>query len=168
MVDAIFKRASVRSFTDEPVTDDEVRALLRAAMAAPSAGNQQPWEFYVVRDSETLGKLSQTTPYAKPAANAPCVIVACSRTQDLRFPPCVPQDMGATVENMLLEAVDLGLGAVWMGVAPEVDRVGAVVEVLNVPVGLEPFAMVACGHPETEPVAKGPDRFEESRIHWLS
>lgn len=166
MVEAIFKRASVRKYTKDFVTDDEVRALLRAAMAAPSAGNQQPWEFYVVRDAETLRKLSETTPYAKPAAGAPCVIAACARTEGLRFPQCVPQDMSAAVENLLLEAVDLGLGAVWMGVAPDADRVAAVAEVLDTPASLEPFAMVACGFPADETVPQGKGRFDESRIHW--
>ena len=67
-----------------------------------------------------------------------------------------------------VEAVELGLGAVWMGVAPEVDLVAAVVEVLDVPVGLEPFAIIACGIPADEPTPKGKDRFDEQRIHWVS
>ncbi len=118
MADVIFKRASVRRFTDDPMTDDEVRALLRAGMAAPSGGNQQPWEFYVVRDRATLQLLSEASPYAKPAAGAACAIVPCMRTEGLRFPEIAVQDMGACVENILLEAVDLGFGAVWMGIAP--------------------------------------------------
>lgn len=121
-----------------------------------------------MRDAATLEKLSATTPYAKAAAKAPCAIVACTRTEGLRFPECVPQDMSAAIENLLLEAVDLGLGAVWMGVAPEVDLVAAVVEVLDVPVGLEPFAIIACGIPADEPTPKGKDRFDEQRIHWVS
>ena len=79
MVEAIYKRASVRAFTDEAVTDDQVRAALRAAMAAPSGGNQQPWEFFVVRDAEHRSRLSQVTKYAKPADAAPCVVLpACA------------------------------------------------------------------------------------------
>lgn len=168
MTEAIYKRASVRRFTDDPVTDDEVRALLRAAMAAPSAGNQQPWEFYVVRDEAMRVRLSETTPYAKPAAAAPCVIVACAHMPELRFPLCVPQDISAAVENLLLEAVEQGLGAVWLGVAPEPDRVAAVAEVLDLPEGIEPFALVACGRPAEEPTPRGRDRYDESRIHWVS
>lgn len=168
MVDAIFKRASVRSFTDEPVTDDEVRALLRAAMAAPSGGNQQPWEFYVVRDRETLDRLAGVTPYAKPAASATCAIVPCMRTEGLRFPSLAVQDVSAAVENLLLEAVDQGLGAVWMGIAPAPEDMAAVAGIVGAPAGLEPFAIIACGRPEQEPVAKGADRYDESRVHWLS
>lgn len=167
MVEAVFERVSVRKFADEPVTDDNVRALLRAAMAAPSAGNQQPWEFYVVRDAETLRKLSETTPYTKAAAGAPCAIVPCVRTQNLRFPACAPQDMSAAIENLLLEAVDLGLGAVWMGIAPEEDRMAAVAEVLDVPAGLKPFAIIPCGVPADRTEPKGKDRFDEGRIHWV-
>ena len=168
MADVIFKRASVRRFTDDPMTDDEVRALLRAGMAAPSGGNQQPWEFYVVRDRATLQLLSEASPYAKPAAGAACAIVPCMRTEGLRFPEIAVQDMSACVENILLEAVDLGFGAVWMGIAPEPERMAAVSEIVGAPAGLEPFAIVALGYPESEPHAKGKDRYAEDRVHWLS
>ena len=150
MADAIFKRASVRRFTDDPMTDDEVRAVLRAGMAAPSGGNQQPWEFYVARDRATLQLLSEASPYAKPAAGAAC------------------DSVSACVENILLEAVDLGFGAVWMGIAPEPERMAAVSEIVGAPAGLEPFAIVALGYPESEPHAKGKDRYAEDRVHWLS
>ena len=100
MADAIFKRASVRRFTDDPMTDDEVRAVLRAGMAAPSGGNQQPWEFYVARDRATLQLLSEASPYAKPAAGAACAIVPCMRTEGLRFSEIAVQDMSACVENI--------------------------------------------------------------------
>ena len=168
MADAIFKRASVRRFTDDPMTDDEVRALLRAGMAAPSGGNQQPWEFYVARDRATLQLLSEASPYAKPAAGAACAIVPCMRTEGLRFPEIAVQDMSACVENILLEAVDRGFGAVWMGIAPEPERMAAVSEIVGAPAGLEPFAIIACGIPADEPAPKGKDRFDEQRIHWVS
>ena len=165
MADAIIKRASVRRFTDDPMTDDEVRAVLRAGMAAPSGGNQQPWEFYVARDRATLQLLSEASPYAKPAAGAACAIV---RTEGLRCPEIAVQDMSACVETILLEAVDLGFGAVWMGIAPEPERMAAVSEIVGAPAGLEPFAIVALGYPESEPHAKGKDRYAEDRVHWLS
>lgn len=168
MIEAIAKRASVRKFTEEPVTDDEVRAMLRAAMAAPSGGNQQPWEFYVVRDQETLDRLAEVTPYSKPAASASCAIVPCMRTQGLRFPELAVQDVSAAVENILLEAVELGLGAVWMGIAPGVEDMAAVSAIVDAPADWEPFAIIACGHPAVEPAPKGADRFDESRVHWLS
>lgn len=168
MIEAIAKRASVRRFADDPVTDEEVRAMLRAGMAAPSGGNQQPWEFYVVRDRETLDRLAEVTPYSKPAASAPCAIVPCMRTQGLRFPELAVQDVSAAVENILLEAVELGLGAVWMGIAPGVEDMAAVSAIVGAPADLEPFAIIACGRPAVESAPKGAERYDEGRVHWLS
>ena len=135
---------------------------------SPEFGNQQPWEFYVARDRATLQLLSEASPYAKPAAGAACAIVPCMRTEGLRFPEIAVQDMGACVENILLEAVDLGFGAVWMGIAPEPERMAAVSEIVGAPAGLEPFAIIALGYPESEPCAKGKNRYAEDRVHWLS
>lgn len=164
-MNAIEQRASVRQYTDEPVTDEEVRAILRAAMAAPSAGNQQPWEFYVVRDAGRREALAACSPYAKPCLRAPLVLAFCQR-KDVRWPSMVAQDMGACVENALLEVTELGLGAVWMGIYPEEDRVRATGEALALPDGLETFALVAVGHPDKPVVAQGPSRYDEGRIHW--
>jgi nitroreductase len=165
--DVIFERASVRAFTDAPVSDEQARLLLRAAMAAPSAGNQQPWEFYVVRDPQMLAKLAGCSPYAKPTAKAPCCIVPCLRTQGLRFPGCASQDMGACVENILLEATRLGLGAVWQAIYPEPERMQAAREVLGLGDGLEAFCLIAIGTPASEVHAKGADRYDESRVSWV-
>ncbi len=166
-MDAIFKRASVRRFTDEEITDEEVEHLMRAAMAAPSAGNQQPWCFYLTRDDSVKTRLSEASPYAKPAAGAPLVIVACSRTENVRFAPWVPQDMSAAVENILLEVADAGLGAVWMGIAPDEDRVKAVHEAIGKPEGVEPFALIAVGHPDGEVNAEGEKRYDAARVTWI-
>ena len=165
-MNAIFKRASVRSFTDEPVTDEDIRQLLRAGMAAPSAANQQPWEFYVVRDRGMLKKLSEVTPFTKFTAGAACAIVPCIRKEGLKVDIMVDQDMGACVENIMLEAVDLGLGTCWQGIYPEQIRIDALAELLATPVGLAPFCIIAVGHPDCEPNVTGPGRFDESRIHW--
>ena len=168
MIEAIAKRASVRQFTDEAVTDDEIRAMLRAGMAAPSGGNQQPWEFYVVRDRAMLEQLAEVTKYAKPAAGAACALVPCMRTEGLRFPDLRVQDVSAAVENILLEAVDLGLGTVWMGIAPDPADMATVAGIVGAPADLEPFAIIACGHPAAEPAPKGLERYDESRVHWLA
>ena len=165
--DAIFGRASVRQFTDEALSDEQVERLLRAAMAAPSAGNQQPWSFYVVRDAVLRGQLAAASPYAKAAAEAPVVVVACSSATRARFPQNVPQDMGAAVENLLLAAVDEGLGAVWLGIAPEPDRMAGVAEALALPKDVEPFALVAVGHPAGAPNPQGATRYNAGRVTWL-
>ena len=164
-VRAIFDRASVRQFTDDAVSDRQVEGMLRAAMAAPSACNQQPWEFYVVRDRETLERLAKATPYAAPTGRAACCIVPCMRTSGLTAPECAQQDMGACVENLLLAAADLGLGACWQAVYPSRDRVDNVRAALGAPDGLDPFCLVAVGVPATDPIPSGVKRYDETRVH---
>lgn len=122
MEDAIFTRVSIREFTNEAVSDEQVERLMEAAMAAPSAGNQQPWEFVLTRDPQVREELAACSPYAHPAAKAGLVIVPCVSGGEKRFEGCVPLDMSACTENILLEAQSLGLGAVWLGIYPEQDR----------------------------------------------
>lgn len=168
MDDPIFERTSIRQFTDEPVSQEQVRQLLFAGMAAPSAGNQQPWEFFVATDADTRTRLSECSPYAHCAAQAPVVIAVCQREEGLRFEPCAPQDMSACVENILLEATEQGLGGVWLGIAPEEDRMQAVSAVIGEAcAGSQPFALVAVGHPSESFEPRSAKRLDESRIHWL-
>ena len=166
-MDAIYNRSSVRSFAMKKVDADSIEALLRAAMAAPSAGNQQPWEFYVVQDAATCQALSAASQYAKPAAKAPCVIVPCVRENECRFPECAPQDMSAAIENLLLEATELGLGTVWMGISPVAERMAHVAKTLALPAGLSPFALIAVGYPAEIPNPKGAERYDAKRVHWV-
>lgn len=161
-MDEIFERVSVRRFTDEAVSRGEEERLLRAAMAAPSARNQQPWEFYVVTDPSKLRELASCSPYAGCLAGAPLGIAVCSR-RDCAVPEYAEIDCSAATENLLLEAVSLGLGAVWLGIAPREERMDAVRGALAMPDDVVPFALVACGHP-----AEGrqqEDRFDEARVH---
>lgn len=164
-MNSIFTRTSVRSFTDQPVSSQQVEQLLRAAMAAPSAGNQQPWEFYVVTHRDTIESLAQASPYAGCAAGAPVVIVPCAR-REVMFPQNREMDLSAAVENLLLEAVELGLGAVWLGIAPEPERMTAVARLLSLPDGLEPFALIPVGCPSR--VQAQQDRFDPDRVHYIA
>ena len=166
-MNSIFHRTSIRKYQNREVEREKIVRMLRAAMAAPSACNQQPWEFYIARDETTRMALAATSPYAAPAKLAPCVIVACTRTGGLRFAPCTPLDMSAAVENILLEAANIGLGAVWLGIAPDPDRMAAVAVALGSPRGMEPFALIAVGHPDHRPEPTGPTRYDETRIHWI-
>lgn len=166
-MDAIFERASVHAFTPDPVSDEQAERLLRAAMAAPSACNQQPWEFYVVRDPQLLARLGKATPYARPTAEAPCCIVACYRS-DIPCLPFVQQDLGAATENILIEAVGLGLGCCWQGVAPEEERMEAVRQVVGAPQEICPFCLIAVGVPSPGAARpRGSERYNPDRVHWL-
>ncbi len=99
----IFTRVSIRKFDDRPVEPEKITQLLKAAMQAPSAGNQQPWEFYVVTDKDKIKALSEISPYAACAKNAPAVIVPCYRTEGLRWSETVLIDLSCATENLLLE-----------------------------------------------------------------
>ncbi len=164
-MNSIFQRASVRRFLDKPVEAEKLELLMRAAMAAPSAGNQQPWEFYVVTRRKTLSALAGCSPYAGSLSSAPAGIIVCGRTAASKYPSLIDTDLAAATENILLEAVELGLGAVWLGVAGIEGRADAVAAVLETPSTLRPFAMIACGYPE-EP-QEPQDRYDPARVHML-
>lgn len=163
-MNSIFHRTSVRQYEDRAVEQEKTELMLRAAMAAPSAMNQQPWEYYAVTDKEIIGKLSESTPYTGCAKEAPLVFVAAYRRECLR-PMYAHIDMSASVENLLLEADELGLGAVWMGIAPLEDRMETVKRIVDMPDELEAFALIACGYPLKEQVQQ--DRYDETRVHYI-
>lgn len=158
----MMKRKSIRSYTDEPVSKDMITTLLQSAMQAPSANNQQPWDFIVIEDKDTLVKLSKTSRGAWMLADAPLNIVVVMRDGG-RSPLMKQQDCAAAVQNILLEAEQLGLGAVWIGVYPLEERYTYINELLGITEGCA-FAQIAIGHPsEDKPVTP---RYDESRIHY--
>lgn len=160
----IFHRTSIRTYKQVKVENEKIERILKAAMAAPSAGNQQPWEYYVVLDTEVLEQLSATSPYAGCVKHAPMAFVACYKC-DCDMPEYAQIDLSASVENMLLEADYLGLGAVWLGIAPLEERMKAVKQVLGIVDSIEPFAIIPCGYPEKNSLQQ--DRFDQSRIHYI-
>ena len=160
----IFARRSIRKFLPTMVEDEKIEQLLRAAMAAPSAGNQQPWEFYVVTNKEKLQALSEVSPYAGMTKDAPIAIVAVYRKNCL-LPMYAQIDLSIAMENLWLETVAQGLGGVWLGIAPMEDRMKEVEEILDLPDDLRAFAIFPYGYPAEEKEQQ--NRFEESRIHYV-
>ncbi|WP_320046202.1 nitroreductase family protein [uncultured Ilyobacter sp.] len=163
-MEAIFNRRSVRKYSDEKVEESKIEKMLRAAMQAPSAGNQQAWEFVVVRDKEMLKKLSEVSPYSKMAANADVVIAVLANEEYMRYPSYWQQDLGAATENILLQAVTEGLGSVWMAVAPREDRIATMRGIFSLPETVIPFCMVAVGYPDQE--VKVADKWDENKVHY--
>lgn len=161
---SIFHRTSIRKYKDAEVEQDKVKTMLRAAMAAPSAGNQQPWEYYVVTDKQKLDALAKVSPYAGCTKDAPVAFVACYR-KNCMMPEYAQLDLSASVENLLLQADELGLGAVWLGIAPLEDRMKKAAIILDLPENLEVFAIVPCGYPAE--CKEQQDRYEESRVHYV-
>lgn len=158
-----FHRTSIRKFTDEAVSRDDLLEILRAGMQAPSATNQQPWEFYVITDKAALKELAGASPYGAFTADAAAAIVSCYRS-DVRVPQFCEIDLAICMENIWLATDSLGLGGTWIGIAPLEDRMKAVEKILDIPEGLRAFALFPLGHPAEEKAQQ--DRFDEGRIHW--
>ena len=163
-MNSIFKRRSIRKYLDKKVEKEKIDLLLKAAMNAPSAGNQQPWEFYVIEDKDMIEKLSHCSPYASCLKNAPLAIVPVYRKEGLRFEEYAHIDMSICCENMWLEATELGLGCVWLGIAPIKERMDKVNEIIDIDEGLESFAIMAIGYSDEEKEDK--DYYDINRIHY--
>lgn len=166
VLDNIATRASVRQFTDQPVSDVVMEEILRAGMAAPSAVNKQPWAFVVVTEPERIAALNEVHPYANLKTATAAVIVCGDMDKALegRAREYWVQDCSAVTENILLAAHALGLGAVWCGVYPSPDRVAAVSEVLGLPGSIVPLNIVTMGYPAAEVQPK--DKWDPARIHY--
>ena len=165
LMNEIFHRVSIRKYEDRLVEKEKIRQILRAGMQAPSAGNQQPWMFYVVTNREKIQALSKSHQYAGCAAGAPVLIVPVYRTEGLWVPEYAQIDMSIAQENMWLETDSIGLGGVWIGIAPQRDRMDRVSEILGLPDNVKPFSIFAFGYPDETREQK--DRFDESRIHFV-
>lgn len=163
-MNSIFTRKSIRKYEKRFVEPEKVELLLKAAMAAPSAGNQRAWEFIVVTDEKILQQLSSASPYATPMKEAPLGIIVLANTNEIRHPKFPQQDLAAASENILLEAVELGLGAVWLGIAPAKERMEKVSEILGIPKHVEPFAMIPVGYPVENRIEE--DRYDCAKVHY--
>ena len=126
---------------DKPVEKEKIMQILKAGMQAPSACNQQPWEFYVVTDKEKIEELSKATPYSRCAVGAPVVIVPVYRTKGLVVQDMAQIDMSIAQENIWLETDAKGLGGVWIGIAPMEERMNDVHRMLNLPEDVKVFSM---------------------------
>jgi nitroreductase len=163
----IFVRRSIRKFKDQPVEPEKIDKLLRAAMQAPSAVDEEPWEFIVVQDKERLKALSKVGPYKKPVAGSAVTFVLLANEHELKIPRAWEHDLGAAAENLLLEAVHLGLGGVWLGVATSEATMKNVSELFKLPENIKPFAFVSVGYPDGQE-NKFVDRYKADRVHYES
>ena len=162
----IFNRKSVRSFTSEPVSEEHIEAMLKAAMAAPTAVNYQPWRFVVITDRAQLDAMAEVLPYARMLKQAPLAIIVCGETTwfEGRENPYWQQDCSAATENLLLAAEALGLGAVWTGVYPNMDLAKPLGEFLSLPETVHPLCAIPIGHHDgtTQPR----DKWKPENIHY--
>lgn len=166
-IENIMTRTSIRDYQDRKVEDEKVEQIIRAAMAAPSAGNKQPWRFIVIKDKKTLEAISGNFKSMKMAAKAPLAIVVCGDMK-ATFPgdgtDYWVEDASAATENLLLAAHSLGLGAVWCGIYPMPDRVALLKEMLDIPDDIIPLNVVPVGYPAESPEPK--DKWNPDEIHY--
>jgi len=162
-MNAIFKRRSIRKYTEEVVSDELIESLLRAGMAAPSARNKQPWHFVVIDDRKILNEIPKFHTYSQMLKEASHAIVVCGDVSPQGSEDYWVQDCSAATQNILLMATELGLGSVWLGVYPNKDRVKALKDLLNLPEHIIPLNIISIGYPaETK---NSVDRFDMTKIH---
>ncbi len=166
-IDALLTRVSVRYFTTEKPSEEQINLILRAGMAAPTAVNKQPWAFIVVDEPELLKEIGERLPNSRVQNDAQVAIVVCgdmSKALEGEVRDFWIQDASAATENILLAVHALGLGAVWTGLIPSVERSNVAREILNVPEHLVPFCIIPIGYPAEQPQVK--DKFKEENIHY--
>ena len=162
-MNSIFHRRSIRKYTREVVSENLIEEILKAGMAAPSAGNEQPWHFIVIRDKSIMEDITKFHPYSQMLKEASHAIVVCGDLSLQKYEGYWIQDCSAAMQNMLLMADSLGLGAVWLGVYPMEERVDKLKELLNIPQNVIPLGIMSLGYPaETKEPS---DRFNPQRIH---
>lgn len=166
-IDDIMTRTSVRAYSDRAVGEQTVDTLLRAAMAAPTAGNKQPWRFVVVDDKATLQAISEDLNTMTMAKDAQLAVIMCGVPAET-FPGegqgYWVQDVSAATENLLLAAHAMGLGAVWCGIYPISERVAQFSKMLHLPSDIVPMACVCIGYPAGETTPK--DKWKPEYIRY--
>lgn len=159
-------RSSVRKFLDKEVEQEKLDFILRSAMTSPTAANQRPWHFYVVKNKEILAELAKTSPYAGPMANATVGIVICYDKDNMIFPSYADIDCAIASQNIWLATEAVGLGTVMLGIAPLKERMEGAANVLNLPDNMVAFTYFPIGYPAEKPVHQK-ERFEPERIHII-
>ena len=176
-LDVIMTRTSIRSFTGDPVSKEQLETILKAGMAAPTAMNGQPWRFVVVTDKDKIAEVFGAGPRSGMFTTAGAVIVVCGETTMMRKPfgqPDAPEtevenifwyeDCSAATENILLAAHALGLGAVWTAGYPAMERIAPISAALGIPAKVVPLCVIPIGVPAENPDPK--DKWKPENIHW--
>ena len=169
VINNIMTRASVRGFIEKPVEQTKIDLMLRAAMAAPTDKNRQPWHFVVLNTPEAIAQYAGEGHHAERMKKTPLVIVVCAdttRMQQGEVRDIWVQDLSAATENLLLAAHALELGAVWTTIYPLEKRVQSVQQKLNLPGHLIPMCAVRIGYPNPERPAQPKDKWDEKKVTY--
>ena len=162
-IEAILSRRSIRRYTPQRVTEEVIQQLLEAAMSAPSAGNEQPWQFIIITDRKRLDEIPRFHPFSDMLKEASVAIVVCGDQHREKYRDHWVQDCSAATQNLLLAGHALGLGAVWVGLYPNEDRVARMRRLLGLPGHVIPLCLVPLGYPAEEIPRE--HRFDPARVH---
>lgn len=164
LLEGIFTRRSIRKFTGEPISDQDIEMVLRAGFQAPSAHNSQPWEFIIIKDKGTFERIAKAHSYAKFLPQAEVCIVVCGDKTKQNMTGFLIEDCSAAIENILLAAHGIGLGAVWCGLYPVTHLTKAIKINCLLPNSILPVGMVVLGHKDED--KKKSDRFDTAKLHY--
>lgn len=163
--DIILTRRSVRKYIpNKEVENEKLEYILKAGMSAPSAGNKRNWEFIVIKNKDTLSKIMNFHPYANMLKTANIAIVVCGDISDDLKKMYWIQNCSAALENMLIAANSVGLGSVWLGITPEIDRINECAKLFSLPEHIQTLGIMALGYPANE--VANIDRFDSTKIHY--
>jgi len=162
-IDGILTRRSIRKYTNKSIPDEVIKELLEAGVSAPSAGNQQPWQFIIIDNREVLDEASQVLPNGKLLKDANKAILVCGDLNLETHKGYWPIDCSAATQNILLAAHAKGLGACWLGIYPREERVSNLQKLFKTPEHIIPFSVISLGFPDEE--SKKVDRYDNSKIH---
>jgi nitroreductase len=160
-LESIFRRRSIRKYTDKPVSEQDIERLLKATMSAPSASNRQPWQFIVVTDRQKLDALAEFHPYGKMLFEAPLCIVVCGELETSAT--SWEQDCSLASENLLLAVTALGLGAVYIGIHPRQEWIDFVRKAFKIPDNIVPLNLISIGHPAETKEPR--TQYSKARVH---
>ncbi len=164
IIEGIMTRRSIRHFTGELISDEQLNTILRAGFQAPNAHNLQPWEFIVVRDKDKIKEIKEFHKYAKMVEEAGTLVVVCGDKDKQEILGLLVSDTSAAIQNILLASHGLGLGAVWCGIYDIYDYVANFSETLNLPDNILPVGMVVVGNKIKDRSTQ--DRYDETKIHY--
>ena len=163
-IEAILTRRSIRKYKDQPISDETISLLLKSAMYAPTARNQQPWHFIIIKDKQRLNALAEIHPYGKMLKQAgAAILIAGDITLEITE-AYICQDCAAASQNLLLAASDQGLGTVWLGVYPREERMKEISKFLQLPENIIPVSLISVGVPDE--TKSQPERFLKDRLHF--
>lgn len=166
---SIMNRKSIRKFTEKEISDEDIRTILKAGMSGPTCVNARDWSFIVVKNPETLNKMADANGRpANPLRGAALGILVCGDL-DRAFPHAKEYwviDGAIAAQNMILAAESLGIGSVWLGTWPQMDRVQAQSRLFELPENIIPHSIIAFGYPDENPDKSNKPDWEEDRVHF--